>query len=208
MGLLGMLAAGAATGARNASNMNTDAINKVEMMQINGQANATAAMIKSKYAAMKFDRETAIKQAEAERSRAHDLDKIDRQSASRKELNDSRLAQQLKLEGVKQGNRVSLAKMKQAEGGVGVLGEYKPMSSEGKAAMDYVKLGKSKDPVEALAEIERQKMLRGIASNNMMMDPEQLLEFERKYKAAKGQRVMEVDEPLIPTFNPKTGQFE
>ena len=74
--------------------------------------------------------------------------------------------------------------------------------------MDYVKLGKSKDPVEALAEIERQKMLRGIASNNMMMDPEQLLEFERKYKVAKDQGGMEVDEPLIPTFNPKTGQFE
>jgi len=34
------------------------------------------------------------------------------------------------------------------------------------------------------------------------------LEFERKYKAAKSQGVMEVDEPLIPTFNPKTGQFE
>lgn len=210
MPLLGMLAAGAAKGAQNASNMNVDAINKVEMMQIQGQSMANAAAIKAKYAEMQFQRKTDFAREQSEANRQHDMDKADKSLAARKELADSRLSAQMKVEGIKQGNRVAMEKLRQSNktGGILAEGDYKYMSSEGRLARDMVQAGKAANEAEAFDEISRQKLLRGVANNNFIQSPEQLMEFENKYKAAKGTPKVENIEDLIPEFNPKKGILE
>lgn len=214
VGFLGMMAAGAARGARDASNANTDAINKVEMIQMQGRANAQAEAVKQKYANMQFERNLAAKREDAAANREHDMAKLDKNAELTKEMNAQKIQGQMNLEGYKQKNRSALQAQKTKDAQslsakTGILGSaYKPMSSDGKIAMDLVNAGLAENMADAMDQVQERRMLGGIANNNFMQEPQQLMDFYGRYKGAKkGQQQPAASDELIREFNPKTGGF-
>lgn len=210
VGFLGMMAAGAGIGLRNASNMNVDAENKMKMMQAEIGMREDSAMrmesLKQKYASMNFDKEIGVKRELAEADRKHDLNKLDKQGEIQSSLVDKKTSAALKLEGIKQGNRVSLQQMREnsAKSLIGSkgIGEEKLSTPELRAASEMVKLGLATDIPDAMNQINRKNITKAYVSGNPMVDRNQLDELINGTNGASKQQ------ELVPRFNIKTMKYE
>lgn len=162
---LGILAAGAAQGAANASNMNVQAQNQVEAQDLQHGRDMQRDALREEYLNKRFDKEVAINQENAKAAGALRDMEYQRNRADKIVDNDAKHKQAIEIEGFKDkrtaaSNATRLqaaalrAKASGGEGGKGLQlpsGEtFTPNSPEYKLAVDIVKSGLTNDLNEAI----------------------------------------------------------
>lgn len=211
MPLLGMLAAGAATGLRDASNMDVRAQNELELDQRREQ-------IREQFYNRKYNqaRADAVKDGIA---------KAQQEAAKRKEDREFKVADdksekefKLQLETFKQGEATKRANAKinakplLKEEGDNKFG--KMSSPAGKAATDLMRLGLAEDPATAyqmavrldIVKAAQQNPLTKIDDNALLGSVQRLTQglFPGNPSAPQNQ----ASSDMVRTFNPKTRKFE
>lgn len=215
MGLFGMLAAGGAVGAMDASNKNVEAQNRLEIDQ--AQERMREAFYNRRYKESRADtkedarNQALLNAATYERSRADKLTDDETKHKRGIEIEDIKTGRSA----ASNAARIEAAGIRKSgsggsKSGSGVMlsdgTEFNPSSPEGRLAADYVKAKKFATIPEAMDGITAFKLAHGVASNSLMRDPSQLFDFMQKYKESQ-QKFNNPGQPVIRDFNPKTGGF-
>ena len=215
MALLGMLAAGAAMGARDASNNSVRALNEMELARARNGMEMDREALRMKYEERRYQqqREDAkeagkakmqLEEARYQRTRADKL--VDRESENKLKL---------QIEGMKEkgrndrfGQRQSLLRENAKKSSGGAEG-FNPRSPEGKAAQDLIEAGLAKDWAEAYDMVQQDRLMRGVAGNNFMTDPKQVFELQRKYRTEQSNNTSPQNPQEAISFirDPKTGKL-
>ena len=219
--MLGILAAGAAQGAANASNMNVQAQNQVEMQNMQHGRDLERDALREEFLNKRFDKEVAIGRENAKAAGALRDQEYQRNRADKLVDNDAKHKQAITLEGFKDkrsaasnATRLQAAALrsKGADGGSGKglqlpNGEtFTPNSPEYKLAVDIVKSGVTDDLHEAI-NIVISKGLVSQSANSIQGLTEGTVPAARSMtgdllgSAKKEQTVLK-------EWNPKTGKFE
>jgi len=164
---LGILAAGAAQGAANASNMNVQAQNQLEMQDVQHGRDLQRDALREEYLNKRFDKEVAINQENAKAAGALRDMEYQRNRADKIVDNEAKHKQAIEIEGFKDkrtaatnATRLQAAALRSKgageSGGSGKglqlpSGEtFTPNSPEYKLAVDIVKSGLTSDLNEAI----------------------------------------------------------
>jgi len=165
MNLGGILAAGAAQGAANASNMNVQAQNQVEMQGLQHGRDLQRDALREEYLNKRFDKEVSMKREDAKAAGALRDMEYQRNREDKRVDGETEFGRKMQLEGVKESGRNAradkrIAAMKSVSGEVGggsskglqlPNGEtFTPNSPEYKLAVDIVKSGVTDDLHEAI----------------------------------------------------------
>lgn len=216
MALLGMLAAGAAMGARDASNNSVRAMNEMELMRARTGMEMDREALRMKYEEKRYQQQREDAKEAGKTKMAFEEAKYNRTRADKLADRESENKMKMQIEGMKESGRNARFGQRQAllrenankSSSTGVEG-FNPRSPEGKAAQDLVEAKLAKDYAEAYEMIQEDKLLRSVAGNNLMTEPKQVFDLRRKYKEERSNN-LEPQNPqeLIRSFNPKTGKFE
>lgn len=219
--MLGILAAGAAQGAANASNMNVQAQNQAEMQNMQHGRDLERDALREEFLNRRFDKEVAIGRENAKAAGALRDQEYQRNRADKLVDNEAKHKQAIEIEGFKDkrsaasnATRLKAAELrsKGAEGGGGKglqlpNGEtFTPNSPEYKLAVDIVKSGVTDDLHEAI-NIVISKGLVSQSANSIQGLTEGTVNAARNMSgdllggAKKEQNVLK-------EWNPKTGKFE
>ncbi len=222
---LGILAAGAAQGAANASNMNVQAQNQLEMEDARHGRDMQRDALREEYLNKRFDKEVAINQDNAKAAGALRDMEYQRNRADKIVDNDAEFKRKMQIEGVKESGRNArtdkrIAAMK-ASGNGGVDGSSKgitlengkqfiPSSPEYRLAMDMVNSGEYDNINDAIRVVISKGLLNQSASS-----PEGLLgnlvtpanKMTNELFNSQGRSVKQ-EQSVLKEWNPKTRKFE
>ena len=219
--MLGILAAGAAQGAANASNMNVQAQNQVEMQNMQHGRDLERDALREEFLNKRFDKEVAIGRENAKAAGALRDQEYQRNRADKLVDDDAKHKQAITLEGFKDkrsaasnATRLQAAALrsKGAEGGSGKglqlpNGEtFTPNSPEYKLAVDIVKSGVTDDLHEAI-NIVISKGLVSQSANSIQGLTEGTVPAAR---SMTGDLLggAKKEQTVLKEWNPKTGKFE
>ena len=215
MALLGMLAAGAAMGARDASNNSVRAMNEMELMRARTGMEMDREALRMKYEEKRYQQQREDAKEAGKAKMAFEEAKYNRTRADKGGDGEAEHKSRMQIEGIKEsgrnarfGQRQALLRENANKSSGGAEG-FNPRSPEGKAAQDLVEAKLAKDYAEAYEMIQEDKLLRSVAGNNLMTEPKQVFDLRRKYKEERSNN-LEPQNPqeLIRSFNPKTGRFD
>ncbi len=224
MGLLGMMAAGAAIGARDTSNQNVRAQNELELSRMRNQMDMDREALRMKYLEGKEARDREFAKEDAKNKAIFDEAKYQRSRADKIADKESDNKLKLQIEGIKESGRNSRFGQRQAllrenaKSGVGsskgiVLpsGEvFTPNSPEYRLAADMVKAGDAPD-VNTAIRIVISKGLVSQAAGSIQGITEGTVPTARNMSGELfGRQGAAASNPeeLFRTFNPKTGRFD
>lgn len=221
--MLGILAAGAAQGAANASNMNVQAQNQVEMQNMQHGRDLERDALREEFLNKRFDKEVAIGRENAKAAGALRDQEYQRNRADKMVDDEAKHKQAITLEGFKDkrsaasnATRLQAAALrsKGAEGGGTGKGlqlpngeTFTPNSPEYKLAVDIVKSGVTDDLHEAI-NIVISKGLVSQSANSIQGLTEGTVPAARSMsdQLLGGQQKQE--QSVLKEWNPKTGKFE
>lgn len=222
MPLLGMLAAGAAVGARNAANQSVAAQNDLEMRQHASNMEDRREALRQQYLDKKYETQRADAKEAAKNNALIEEAKYQRTRSDKIADEETGHKRKLELEGIKEsgrnsrfGQRQALLREKSSSGDDGG-GDMKLQSTIGKEASDYVKTGQAKNYNEGFKLAAMKQASSIILGNPMsgMLPPDQLTS---KIKDLAGQlysnefdgESVGAEKPTVTRlqFNPKTGGF-
>ena len=178
--MLGILAAGAAQGAANASNMNVQAQNQVETQSTQHGRDLERDALREEFLNKRFDKEVAIVRENAKAAGALRDREYERNRADKLVDNDAKHKQAIEIEGFKDkrtaasnATRLQAAALrsKGAEGGSGSSitlpnGEvFTPNDADSKAAANLVKLGLAADLQEGYQKVHALRLSGNAASS-------------------------------------------
>lgn len=217
---LGILAAGAAQGAANASNMNVQAQNQLEMQDMQHGRDLQRDALREEFLNRRFDKEVAIGRENAKaagilRDMEYQRNRADKQADSEAEFK-----RRLQLEGIKESGRNAradkrIAAMNAAGEGrnasdKGILlpnGEiFVPNDADSKAAANFFKLGLVADMQEGYQRVHALR-LSGQAATSM----EGLGKTTADAAMALSGNLLgkqKQEQSVLKEWNPKTGKFE
>ncbi len=219
MNLGGILAAGAAQGAANASNMNVQAQNQVEAQDLQHGRDLQRDALREEYLNKRFDKEVSMKREDAKAAGA--LRDMEYQRNRADKLSDSGIEhdRRLQLEGVKESGRnaradkrIAAMKVNGEAGGSGSgitlpNGEvFTPNDADSKAAANLVKLGLATDIQEGYQKVHALR-LSGNAASSIQGLTEGTIPAAMKMSGEllNGQQKQQ---SVLKEWNPKTGKFE
>lgn len=218
--MLGILAAGAAQGAANASNMNVQAQNQLEMQNMQHGRDLERDALREEFLNKRFDKEVAIGRENAKAAGALRDQEYQRNRADKLSDSDAEHGRRLQLEGVKESGRNAradkrIAAMKvNGEASKGITLEngkqFVPSSPEYKLAMDMVNSGEYDNINDAIRVVISKGLLNQSASS-----PEGLLgnlvtpanKMTNELFNSQGRSVKQ-EQSVLKEWNPKTGKFE
>lgn len=173
MGLLGMLAAGGAVGARNASNNNVIAQNELELTGARNNMEMDREMLRQKYLDKRYTTERADAREDAKNSAL--LNEMNYQRTRADKISDAELThkQKLELEGVKESGRNArsdkrIAAMNKSSDGKGSSGsgvmlpdgsEFIPNDADSKNAVNLVITRQADDIQDAYQKIYAMRLV-------------------------------------------------
>lgn len=221
VGFLGMMAAGAAVGARNASNMDVQAQNQMEMERIRSNIDIDREALRQKYLDKKFAQQSEIGAQQFKAKALLDESRYQRERQDKLSDSEANRKHQLELEGIKESGRnsrfnqrQSLLKEKGSSGPKSASGDVKASSTIGKATQDLVRLGLAPDNKTAYEMAMKLDIVKAAQQNpmNKFSDDELLNSVNRLtrglYPSGSSQQTQQPTNDLIRSFNPKTGRFE
>lgn len=177
---LGILAAGAAQGAANASNMNVQAQNQLEMQDVQHGRDLQRDALREEYLNKRFDKEVAINKENAKAAGALRDMEYQRNRADKQVDSESEFKRKLQIEGVKESGRNAradkrIAAMKSVSGDTGSSGDagitlpngerFVPNDADSKAAANLVKLGLAADIQEGYQKVHALRLSGNAASS-------------------------------------------
>lgn len=173
---LGILAAGAAQGAANASNMNVQAQNQVEMQDMQHGRDLQRDALREEYLNKRFDKEVSMKREDAKAAGALRDMEYQRNREDKRVDGETEFGRKLQLEGVKESGRNAradkrIAAMKVDGGGTskGITLEngkqFVPSSPEYRLAMDMVNSGEYDNINDAIRVVISKGLLNQSASS-------------------------------------------
>lgn len=221
MGLGGILMAGGAQGLANASNMNVQAQNQVEMQSMQHGRDLERDALREEFLNKRFDKEVAIGRENAKAAGALRDQEYQRNRADKLVDNDAKHKQAIEIEGFKDkrsaasnATRLQAAALrsKGAEGGSGSSitlpnGEvFTPNDADSKAAANLVKLGLAADLQEGYQKVHALR-LSGNAASSIQGLTEGTIPTAMKMSGEllNGQQKQQ---SVLKEWNPKTGKFE
>jgi hypothetical protein len=219
--MLGILAAGAAQGAANASNMNVQAQNQVEMQNMQHGRDLERDALREEFLNKRFDKEVAIGRENAKAAGALRDQEYRRNRADKLVDDEAKHKQAITLEGFKDkrsaasnATRLQAAALrsKGAEGGSGSSitlpnGEvFTPNDADSKAAANLVRLGLAADLQEGYQKVHALR-LSGNAASSIQGLTEGTIPAAMKMSGEllNGQQKQQ---DVLKEWNPKTGKFE
>lgn len=221
VGFLGMMAAGAAVGARNASNMDVQAQNQMEMERIRSNIDIDREALRQKYLDKKFAQQSEIGAQQFKAKALLDESRYQRERQDKLSDSEANRKHQLELEGIKESGRnsrfnqrQSLLKEKGSSGPKSASCDVKASSPIGKATQDLVRLGLAPDNKTAYEMAMKLDIVKAAQQNpmNKFSDDELLNSVNRLtrglYPSGSSQQTQQPTNDLIRSFNPKTGRFE
>lgn len=215
VGLLGVLAAGAAQGygaTKNAEvNMHNAAVieNNREMLRqqfeeqrFNRQLQASreAAIMNAEFENAKYHRDRSDKLADEEMKHNREMQKYGLLEEGRNKRNASSNAARMKA-----------AEMRSQGGGLlDSSGGGKAQSTVGKTIQDLMNLGLASNPQEAYNLYEESGLAKMLASSPMVMRPEQIIDYIRMWRGQRQSGGMNGGANQVAdfVFNPETGKLE
>ena len=219
MSLGGILAAGAAQGAANASNMNVQAQNQVESQNMQHGRDMQRDALREEYLNKRFDKEVSMKREDAKAAGALRDMEYQRNREDKRVDGETEFGRKLQLEGVKESGRNAradkrIAAMKvngEAGGGGSAItlpnGEvFTPNDADSKAAANLVKLGLATDIQEGYQKVHALR-LSGNAAGSIQGLTEGTIPTAMKMSGEllNGQQKQQ---SVLKEWNPKTGKFE
>lgn len=178
MNLGGILAAGAAQGAANASNMNVQAQNQLEMQSMQHGRDLQRDALREEYLNKRFDKEVSMKREDAKAAGALRDMEYQRNREDKRVDGETEFGRKLQLEGVKESGRNAradkrIAAMKvngEAGGGGSAItlpnGDvFTPNDADSKAAANLVKLGLATDLQEGYQKVHALRLAGNAASS-------------------------------------------
>lgn len=218
---LGILAAGAAQGAANASNMNVQAQNQVEMQGMQHGRDLQRDALREEYLNKRFDKEVSMKREDAKAAGALRDMEYQRNREDKRVDGETEFGRKLQLEGVKESGRNARADKRIAaikvDGGGTSKGitlengkQFVPSSPEYRLAMDMVNSGEYDNINDAIRVVISKGLLNQSASS-----PEGLLgnlvtpanKMTNELFNSQGRSVKQ-EQSILKEWNPKTGKFE
>jgi hypothetical protein len=210
MGLLGMLVAGGAMGARDASNQNVQAQNQLEIE--NARESIRQQFYDRRYQQRRADNMDAMKskalldQSMYERKRADQMTDTE----LKHQLEMAKIGANLKGKMAIEDRRDKRALLKNNSGSA-EDGGFNPRSMEGKRAADLVESGRATDLNDAYDQMQEAGLFSNLARNQFLGSPKALFDFIDDYKRQKASRGGGIQQnpsaQNILKYNPQTGGF-
>lgn len=219
VGILGVLAAGAAQGYGAAKNQEVDNYNAVAMEQMREQirqdfeerrfnrqleVGMQQARMNAEYENAKYQRDRENKLADEETKHSRDMEKQSLLEEGRNKRNDSRNAARMESTKMRIAAQRELA---ESGGGNGLLNME---SSIGRTINDMVKLGLAATPQEAQIKLERSGVLKEMMKNPLLAaDPKRITEAVNQWENTMGFAGSNNNQSVADfVFNPQTGKLE
>lgn len=220
MNLGGLLMAGGAQGLANASNMNVQAQNQLEIGDIQHGRDLQRDALREEYLNKRFDKEVSMKREDAKAAGALRDMEYQRNREDKRVDGETEFGRRLQLEGVKESGRnaradkrIAAMKVNGEAGGGSSKGlqlpngeTFTPNSPEYKLAVDIVKSGVTDDLHEAI-NIVISKGLVSQSANSIQGLTEGTVPAARNMT---GQLLggQQKQQSVLKEWNPKTGKFE
>lgn len=215
MNLGGILAAGAAQGAANASNMNVQAQNQVEMQNMQHGRDVQRDALREEYLNKRFDKEVSMKREDAKAAGALRDMEYQRNREDKRVDGETEFGRKLQLEGIKESGRNARADKRlkvdgETGGGSAITlpnGDvFTPNDADSKAAANLVKLGLATDLQEGYQKVHALR-LTGNAAGSIQGLTEGTIPTAMKMSGEllNGQQKQQ---SVLKEWNPKTGKFE
>jgi len=174
VGFLGMMAAGAAVGARNASNMDVQAQNQMEMERIRSNIDIDREALRQKYLDKKFAQQSEMNAQQFKAKALLDESRYQRERQDKLSDSEANRKHQLELEGIKESGRnsrfnqrQSLLKEKGASVSSGASGSVKASSDIGRKVEDIVRLKLAPDEKSAYEMLMKLDIVKAAQQNPM-----------------------------------------
>lgn len=213
MGLLGMLAAGAGGGIRDASNASVQAQNQLEI-------EAARENLREEFYSRKYNRERADQISDAKSQGLLNQAAYERDRANKLADEETKHTRSKEIEGIKTSRsaasnaaRIQAAEIRKSgaggNGGSGIMlpdgSEFAPNDADSRAAVNLVNLGMADSIQDAYEKIYASK-LTGRAAGSIQGLTEGIVptakDMSRQLFGSGAQT-----QPIIRDFNPKTGGF-
>lgn len=175
MNLGGILMAGGAQGLANASNMNVQAQNQVEMQDLQHGRDLQRDALREEYLNKRFDKEVSIKREDAKAAGALRDMEYQRNREDKRVDGEMEFGRRLQLEGIKESGRNARADKRlkvngEAGGGGSAItlpnGDvFTPNDADSKAAANLVKLGLATDLQEGYQKVHALRLAGNAASS-------------------------------------------
>lgn len=221
MNLGGILAAGAAQGAANASNMNVQAQNQVETQNMQHGRDMQRDALREEYLNKRFDKEVSMKREDAKAAGALRDMEYQRNRADKRVDGEAEFGRKMQLEGVKESGRNARADKRIAA--MNVNGEtgsgsskglqlpngetFTPNSPEYKFIVDGVKAGRFADLEEGLNFVVS-KGLVSQAANSIQGLTDGTVPAAKNMTGQLFNKQPAKQQSVLKEWNPKTGKFE
>ncbi len=192
MGILGMMMAGGAIGAADASNKQVAAQQQMDLENARGDRTDRREALRQQYLERNFNIQRQDQKDQARAQMEYEGQKYQRNRADK--MTDAELShsQKMELEGLKESGRdkrsansIAAANARAANKAVGAGGGGGARSSQGKLIEDIISLGLAETPEEAYNLATRSEVLRAALQNPLTkMDPDKLV--DEVYRLARG----------------------
>lgn len=174
VGFLGMMAAGAAVGARNASKMDVQAQNQMEMERIRSNIDIDREALRQKYLDKKFVQQSEMNAQQFKAKALLDESRYQRERQDKLSDSEANRKHQLELEGIKESGRnsrfnqrQSLLKEKGSSVSSGASGSVKASSDIGRKVEDIVRLKLAPDEKSAYEMLMKLDIVKAAQQNPM-----------------------------------------
>ena len=219
---LGILAAGAAQGAANASNMNVQAQNQLEMQDMQHGRDMQRDALREEFLNRRFDKEVAIDRENAKAAGMLRDMEYQRNRADKQVDSEAEFKRRLQLEGMKESGRNARADKRiaamNATGGGGSPASGKgiqlpngevfvPTSPEYRLAVDMVKSGVADNLHDAISTVIA-KGLVSQSANSIQGLTEGTVPTARSMSGQLLGGQQKQEQSVLKEWNPKTGKFE
>lgn len=219
---LGILAAGAAQGAANASNMNVQAQNQLEMQDMQHGRDLQRDALREEFLNRRFDKEVAIDRENAKAAGMLRDMEYQRNRADKQVDSEAEFKRRLQLEGMKESGRNARADKRIAAmnasvgGGSPASGKgiqlpngevFVPTSPEYRLAVDMVKSGVADNLHDAISTVIA-KGLVSQSANSIQGLTEGTVPTARSMSGQLLGGQQKQEQSVLKEWNPKTGKFE
>lgn len=214
VGLLGVLAAGAAQGYGTAKNREVDLHNQATIEN-------NREMLRQQFENQRFERNLEAGMQQAKMKAEHDAAVYQRNRSDKLHDDDSQRKFELEKMGVQHNNARSLEGMREAgrnrrallrrdtTATGGESGNVKAQSTMGKAIQDMMNMGLAENPQEAQLKLERSGVLKEMLKNPMYAnDPNRLAQALTQWERNMGVQSNQQQAVADFIFNPQTGRLE
>lgn len=216
MNLGGILAAGAAQGAANASNMNVQAQNQVETQNMQHGRDMQRDALREEYLNKRFDKEVSMKREDAKAAGALRDMEYQRNREDKRVDGETEFGRKLQLEGVRESGRNARAdKRLKVDGGGSSKGlqlpngeTFTPNSPEYKLAVDIVKSGVTDDLHEAINIVVSKGLVSQAANSIQGLTDGTVPAAQNMTGQLFNKQPAKQEQSILKEWNPKTRKFE